>query len=76
MDIDNILEIARQKLLDLSYTICKKINLSTVKDEQIQARQMLLLMEVLEDEESLLTEEEKQQVLQGIISIGNLNIYL
>lgn len=78
MDEDEIIELAQARVFDLAYEISKKIDLSTVKDEQIEAGQLLSLIRCIrypdDTSNTLLTEEQIQQVLQGLISIGNLPI--
>jgi hypothetical protein len=74
MTIEEIIDLAKLEVLDLAYTISKKIDLSTVRDEQIQAGQLISLIRVLEDDESQLSEEDRLQLSQGLISIGNLTI--
>ncbi len=72
MDISVVLPIAKIKVFDLSYIISKKIDMNQKWDEQTQAGQLISLIRVLENSNTLLTEAEQQQILQGIISIGEL----
>ena len=69
-----VIELAKEKILELAYSLSKKINLDELFDLQIIAGQLVSLIRPLENDESLLTYPERQQILQGIITIGNLNI--
>jgi len=70
----DVIELAKEKILELAYKISKKINTDILSDEQIIAGQLCSLLRPLEDDNSLLTYTQRQQILQGIITIGNLNI--
>lgn len=71
---EEVLALTKTAILDLAYTISKKLDLSKVIDEQITAGQLCSLKRVIEDENSLIDYATRQQVLQGLIIIGNLNI--
>lgn len=74
MDISTIVALAKIKVLDLAYIISKKIDMNEKWDEQVQSGQLLSLIRVLENTDSLLTDAKQQQLLQGLISIGELII--
>jgi hypothetical protein len=71
---EEVLALTKTAILDLAYTISKKLDLSKVIDEQVVAGQLCSLKRVIEDQNSLIDYATRQQVLQGLIIIGNLNI--
>jgi len=72
MDIATVIPIAQEQVLNLVYDISKQINIDLEMDKQIQAGQLVSLLRVLENPTLLLTDAEQQQVVQGLISIGEL----
>lgn len=66
--------IANEKVLDLAWKASKYIDLARAKDEIYQGGQLVKLLRVLNDSNSLLEYADKQQIIQGIIGIGDLKI--
>lgn len=69
-----VIALAKEKILELAYSISKKINTDLRRDEQIVAGQLCSLIRVLETSNSFLTQPQREQLLQGLIIIGNLSI--
>lgn len=69
-----ITPIAEEKILELAYKASKYINLSRASDEIYQGGVMCHLLDVLNDSNTLLDYADKQQIIQGIIGIGNLKV--
>jgi hypothetical protein len=69
-----VIALAKAEILELAYSISKKINTDLRRDEQITAGQLCSLVRVLETSDSLLTVQQREQIVQGLISIGNLSI--
>lgn len=67
LDATTILEDAQDTILDLAYTISKKINLDLVRDEVIQGYALTSLIRVYST--GNLTAEQKLQLLNSIQTI-------
>ena len=74
MDISVVIAAAKEKAFDLAFDISKRIDPDKEWDSQVQAGQLLSLIRVLENPNTLLTSVEQQQLAQGLISIGELTI--
>jgi len=66
--------IAKTKILTLAYTVSGVIDLTRVDDKIYQGGQLVKLLRVLNDSDSLLSFEDEQQIIQGLIGIGKLKI--
>ncbi len=66
--------IAKTKILNLAYTVSGVINLVRAEEQIYQGGQLVKLLRVLNDSDSLLAYDDEQQIIQGLIGIGKLKI--
>lgn len=69
-----VIPVAEAKVLELAYKASKFVNIERAYDEMFIAGEIVKLLDVAENTNTLLTYAESQQILQGIIGIGKLKI--